>query len=110
MQLAQTTAVLESAGVGVLTAESPERALELFREHSGVLEATVLAADPGSDSARRAIETIRYLDEDAPIILLSAAAPVRMAESFADLGIAAFLKKPVHPLALAQKIREVARR
>ena len=110
VQLAQTTAVLESAGVGVLTAESPERALELFREHSGVLEATVLAADPGSDAARRAIETIRYLDEDAPVILLSAAAPVRMAESFADLGIAAFLKKPVHPLALAQKIREVTRR
>lgn len=110
VQLAETTAVLESAGVGVLTAESPERALELFREHSGVLEATLLATDPGSDAARRAIETIRYLDEDAPVILLSTAAPVRMAESFADLGIAAFLKKPVHPLALAQKVREVARR
>ncbi len=110
VQLAQTTAVLESAGIGVLTAESPERALELFREHSGVLEATLFAADPGSDAARRAIETIRYLDEDAPVILLSAAAPVRMAESFADLGIAAFLKKPVHPLALAQKVREAALR
>jgi PAS domain S-box-containing protein len=110
VQLAHITSVLEAAGVGVLTAESPERAVELFREHSGVLEATLLAADPGSDSARRAIETIRYLDEDAPVILLSSAAPVRMAESFADLGIAAFLKKPVHPLALAQKVREVARR
>ncbi len=109
-QLAQTTAVLEAAGIAVLTADRPEQAPELFRENQPQIKATVIAAEPGSDPARRAVESIRHLNAQTPVILLSAANPVRMAESFADLGIAAFLKQPAHPLALVQRVRDADRR
>jgi PAS domain S-box-containing protein len=106
VQLAQTTSILESAGLSVLTAGSLERAVVLFDEHHASLQATVLAAEAGDERSQQAVEALRHLDPRAPVVLLSSGDPLPLAESFAHLGIAAFLRKPVHPLALVQKVRQ----
>jgi PAS domain S-box-containing protein len=104
--LAETTAILQQAEIRVLTADSSERALELFWQRREGLAATVLAVEPGQLAAQALIEEMRRMDAAAPILLLSDSDPVAVAEQFADLGILAFLQKPTHPLALVQRIRQ----
>ncbi len=104
--LAETTAFLQQAEMRVLTADSSERALELFWQRRGDLTATILAVEPGQVGSHGLIEEMRRMDPVAPIVLLSDADPLAVAEQFADLGILAFLQKPTHPLALVQRIRQ----
>jgi PAS domain S-box-containing protein len=106
--LAETTAILQQAEIRVLTADSPERALELFWQRRDDLTATILAAEPGDLTSQALIEELRRLDPAAPIVLLSDSDPLAVAEQFADLGVLAFLQKPTHPLALVQRIRQAA--
>lgn len=104
--LAETTAILQQAEIRVLTADTSERALELFWQRREDLTATVLAVEPGQLTAQALIEEMRRMDPAAPIVLLSDSDPLAVAEQFADLGILAFLRKPTHPLALVQRIRQ----
>ena len=106
--LAETTAILQQAEIRVLTADSSERALELFWQRRDDLTATILAVEPGELTGQALIEEMRRLAPAAPIVLLSDSDPLAVAEQFADLGVLAFLQKPTHPLALVQRIRQAA--
>ncbi len=106
--LAETTAILQQAEIRVLTADSSERALELFWQRRGDLTATILAVEPGELTSQALVEEMRRLDPAAPLVLLSDSDPLAVAEQFADLGVLAYLQKPTHPLALVQRIRQAA--
>jgi DNA-binding NarL/FixJ family response regulator len=64
----------------------------------------VFDADAGE--IRSPLEALRAIASTADVILITTGDPVDVAEQVADLGIRAVLQKPVHPLALIQKIRE----
>ncbi len=105
--LADMTAALEEAGLHVLTAATQEESLRMFRDHRESLLAVVVDVGTAWEPSRETLAEMRGLDGRAQFVLVSGADPVLLAEQFADLGVAAFLTRPAHPLALIQKIREL---
>ncbi|MDH3456419.1 MAG: PAS domain S-box protein [Gemmatimonadota bacterium] len=105
--LAQAADALFAAGMRVMTAESHDAALDLLRVHGASIDATVLDADAAGSDLRRVLEAIRQHAPNTGILLVSGGETVDVAESVADLGIRTILRKPLHPLALIQKIREL---
>jgi PAS domain S-box-containing protein len=95
---------LRAAGLRVLTADAPAAAVDLLRVHGGAIRTAVFDADAGE--IRSPLEALRAIASTADLILITTGDPVDVAEQVADLGIRAVLQKPVHPLALIQKIRE----
>ena len=102
--LAAARDALKAAGLRVLTASSAAAAVDLMRAQPGAVRSAVIDADTGE--IRRPLEAFRALASTADLILITAGDPVEVAEQVADLRIRAVLQKPVHPLALIQKIRE----
>jgi AmiR/NasT family two-component response regulator len=49
---------------------------------------------------------VRSSGPETTIVLITESDPLAVAEDVADLGVRSILQKPVHPLALIQKIRE----
>ena len=98
---------LFAAGMRVMTAESHEAALDLLRVHGESIDAAVLDADAAGTGLRTLLEDIRQHAPNTGILLISGGDAVDVAESVADLGIRTILHKPIHPLALIQKIREL---
>ncbi|KPK07612.1 MAG: hypothetical protein AMS20_02480 [Gemmatimonas sp. SG8_28] len=62
--------------------------------------------DGDAQDLREHLEVIRAGLPDTALFLVTRGDPVRVAEQVADLGIKGILRKPVHPLALLQKLRE----
>jgi len=102
--LAAACDALRAAGLRVLTADSPAAGLDLARVHGGAVRSAVIDADAGE--IRGPLEALRAIAPTADLVLLTTGDPVDVAEQVADLRIRAVLQKPVHPLALIQKIRE----
>ncbi len=95
---------LSAAGISVLSADSLPAAVALVRERGAAIGRAVLDGD--ATDLREHLEAVRAAAPDLEVMLVTRADPVRVAEQVADLGIRAILRKPVHPLALLQKIRE----
>ncbi len=104
--LSDARAALEEAGMQVFTAESPEGAVALLQQPSGGIVAGVFAADPEEAPWRQVLEEIHRLAPAVPIVMIGAAEPVSLGRQFMDLGVVGVLQRPVHPLALIQRIRE----
>lgn len=102
--LAAARDALRAAGLRVLTADSPAAGLDLVRVHGEAVRSAVIDADAGE--IRGPLEALRALAPAADLVLITTGDPVDVAEQVADLRIRAVLQKPVHPLALIQKIRE----
>jgi hypothetical protein len=50
---------------------------------------------------------MRSLSDKARFVLVAGEDPIDQAERFGDIGVAGYMKKPIHPLGLIQKIREL---
>jgi PAS domain S-box-containing protein len=105
--LADAADALFAAGMRVLTADTQEAAIELLHMHGESIDAAVFDADQVGGGLREALEEARRYAPDTGIIVVTEDEPVEIAESVADLGIQTILRKPIHPLALIQKIREL---
>jgi PAS domain S-box-containing protein len=105
---AETLQSLQQAGIPVLEAGGLARAIQLLRDHAGTVTAIVMAVEPGERGADLTVEEFRRIDLTVPIIISSNEDRLVLAEQLADLEISAFLDRPVHPLALIQRIRELA--
>ncbi len=90
----------------VLKANSTESALDLVRLHGESIDAAVFDADVVGADLRSVLEVVRQFGPEARIVVLTDEEPVEIAASIADLGVRSILRKPIHPLALIQKIRE----
>jgi len=102
--LAAAREALRAAGLRVLTADSAAAAVDLLRLHGEAVRSAVIDADVGD--IRGPLESFRRIAAHTELVLVTLGDPVEVAEQVADLGIRAVLQKPVHPLALIQRIRE----
>ncbi len=102
--------LLQRASIPALEAGGLARAIQLLRDHAGAITAVLVGVEPGERGADLAVEEFRRIDRDVPIIVTSSEDRLVLAEQLADLNIAAFLDRSVHPLALLQRVRELAAR
>ncbi len=102
-ELAQS---LAQGGLTVVQAADAHEALEVYREHEADIGVTVLGAEPQDQGVARTIEALRRVQPDAPVVLVTADDPLALGPAVAHLGVRAFLRKPPHPLALVQAVRE----
>jgi PAS domain S-box-containing protein len=105
---AATLQSLQQAGILTLEADGMASAIDLLRDHAGAITALIMAVEPGERGADLTIEEFRRIDANVPIIITSNEDRLVLAEQLADLEISAFLDRPAHPLALIQRIRELA--
>ncbi len=102
--LAGASAALATAGLKVVHTDSWASAAETARRRGDAVVGTVAGADtPG---LRLQVESMRRAAPSTPVILVTQADPVAIAEHVADLGVRAILPDPVHPLTLLQRLRE----
>jgi PAS domain S-box-containing protein len=106
VELAMADDALRAAGMRVLTATSTESALERVRSHGESIDAVIFDADEVGEQLRSVLERVRSSGPETTIVLITESDPLAVAEDVADLGVRSILQKPVHPLALIQKIRE----
>jgi PAS domain S-box-containing protein len=104
--LAETRGGLAAAGLKVLSADTVQAAVDLLRVHGNTIAAAVFDADQLGDTLRSTMEQVRQYASDTGIVLVTSGEPVSVAEEVADLRIQSILRKPIHPLALIQKVRE----
>jgi len=105
-ELATADEALRATGKRVLTAGSTEAALELIRVHGESIDAAIFDAEHVGERLRVVLEEVRQYGPETNVVLVTDREPVEVAEGVADLGVRSILRKPVHPLALIQKIRE----
>ena len=106
-ELSDMRGAIEEAGLQVTVARDAYQGLEIFRATPEAFGLTVVDTSGAETETRRALEVMRSLAEQARFVLVAEDDPVDQAEHFGDIGIAGYLKKPVHPLGLIQKIREL---
>jgi PAS domain S-box-containing protein len=100
--------LLQRASIPALDAGGLARATQLLREHTGAVGCVLIGVEPGERGVDLMVEEFRRIDPDVPIIINSSEDRLVLAKQLADLNIAAFLDRAVHPLALLQRVRELA--
>lgn len=98
---------LEQAGWRVLRAHDLHDALERYRADAASIGVTVFGAEPQDPGIPKVIEALHRIDPDAVVILVTADDPLALGADVAHLGVRTFLRKPPHPLALVQAVRDV---
>jgi CheY-like chemotaxis protein len=96
---------LERAGLSVLRAEDGARAVEIFREHAQAIRLVVLDRTMPGESDAEALEDIRRIRRDVPVLLVSGYSQESSPQRFAGNQGNGFLQKPFLPEALLEKIR-----
>jgi two-component system cell cycle sensor histidine kinase/response regulator CckA len=103
LELAQE--FLERSGFEVLTAPGGREGVEVFRAHSGEVEAVVLDVVMSEGSAEEAFLEMRRIRPDVPVVLVSGYDKANALEVFAAHGISSFLHKPFEPEELVESVR-----
>jgi PAS domain S-box-containing protein len=97
-----TRAVLERAGVEVLSARTAAAAVELVRSQPDEVGVAVLDFPTDDPEFQRAVREIRQLGAGIRVIMFESETGSGDQSLWAD----AVVRKPLHPLALAQQVRE----
>ncbi len=98
--------VLKSKGYDVVTAETAEQGLRIFKEKKPdmvIVDLMMEEVDAGTNFVRE----LKVMREDIPVFMLSSVGnALNMNTNFADLGLKGVLQKPIEPdtlLALVEK-------
>jgi signal transduction histidine kinase/CheY-like chemotaxis protein len=102
LELAQE--FLERAGFEVLTAPGGGKGVEIFRTHSGEVDAVVLDIVMSEGGAEEALLEIRLIRPDVPVVLISGYDMENTLVGFAADDISSFLRKPFEPEELVQSV------
>jgi PAS domain S-box-containing protein len=98
---------LESAGYTVLAAKNGDEALDLCTNHPGMIHLLLTDVVMPKISGRQLADVIRALRENIKVLLMSGYTDDTVVRhGVAEAGIA-FLQKPLTPIALARKVRDV---
>jgi CheY-like chemotaxis protein len=98
---------LERAGLSVLRAEDGAQAAEIFREHADEIRLVVLDRTMPGGSGAGALEDIRRIRRDVPVLLVSGYSQENSAQRFAGKQVDGFLQKPFLPEALLERVRDL---
>ena len=98
---------LGRAGLRVLRAEDGDQAVEIFREHADAIRLVVLDRTMPGENGADALEDIRRIRGDVPILLVSGYSQESSAQRFAGKHVDGFLHKPFLPETLLEKVRDL---
>jgi two-component system cell cycle sensor histidine kinase/response regulator CckA len=100
-------AVLESAGLHVLTAGDGNQAIQVFREHASEIHAVLLDLTmPGMDGVE-VFHHIHAFQPEARVVLCSGYDEHEASDRMGEKRPAAFLRKPYHPRELLTLLNNV---
>jgi two-component system, cell cycle sensor histidine kinase and response regulator CckA len=98
--------VLEESGYAVLEASSPSHALELERDHGGEIDLLLTDVILPGLSGRELAEQLTARRPELRTLYASGYPADAIGDGFLEPGTA-FLQKPLTPVSLAQKVREL---
>ncbi len=101
--------VLERAGMHVLCAADGRAGVEDFRENADRIRVVLLDRTMPELSGADALEAIRKIRPDTPIVLVSGYSEERVQDELGGKGLAGFLKKPFLPETLLERVADVLR-
>jgi CheY-like chemotaxis protein len=104
------TAVLESLGLTVLTANDGREALETVQRPEVKVDVVLMDLTMPHMDGREAFQAIRRIHPDLPIILSSGYNEHESIQDFMGRGLAAFLQKPYTLQTLERTVLEVLAR
>ncbi len=99
--------VLTKRGFEVLTAQDGRSALDLYRLRKHEIRLVFLDRTMPNTDVAQVFRSIRELDPEARVILMSGYLEKEVLEGFGTAGLSGFLQKPFRPEDLLFKIREV---
>ena len=91
----------------MLTAQDSTRGLEVLNAHARELAAAIVAVSLSDSAAADLIGEVRAASPEAHLVLVSPDDPFALSERFGDLHVAAYLRRPAHPLTLVQTTRDL---
>jgi PAS domain S-box-containing protein len=98
---------LGRTGLRVLRAHDGAQAAEIFREHADAIRLVVLDRTLSGESGAQALEDIRRIRRDVPVLLVSGYSQEDSAQRFAGEHGDGFLQKPFLPETLLEKVRDL---
>jgi DNA-binding NtrC family response regulator len=98
---------LEEHGYAIHTADSGEKALELFREHTGAIDLVVLDLGMPGMGGRVCLEKLLEIDPDARVIITTGFGSQEEEQEMMRAGARGFLAKPAQISDILSKIKEV---
>ncbi len=101
-----TRSLLEKVGFEVLTAENGREAVDLFRLRPDVCLVILDLTMPVMDGAA-ALDQIRQVREDVPVLIFSGYSEQDAATRFAGKRLAGFIQKPFEANTLVATLREI---
>ncbi len=100
---------LSRSGLKVLTASNGFEAIAAFQNHRDAIDTIVLDLTMPKMGGEQALDELRELGCDVPILLSSGYSDTVVSERFQGKKIAGFLQKPFSPQELLDRIDEVTR-
>ena len=98
--------VLERAGFKVFTAADGRQTIEIFRRHAGDIVAVLLDLTMPHLSGSEALDEIRRIRSDVPVILSSGYGEEEAVKRLGAKGLAGFIQKPYLPPELLAKMKQ----
>jgi PAS domain S-box-containing protein len=99
--------LLTHLGYAVVAKTNPHEAVDLFRKQADQFDLVVTDQTMPTMSGEAFARAILEIREDIPIILCTGFSHIMSAEKAAQLGLRAFLMKPVNAAALAKTVKNV---
>jgi len=99
--------LLTHLGYAVVAKTNPHEALDLFRKQPDQFDLVVTDQTMPTMSGKVLAQALQDIREDIPIILCTGFSHNMSAEKAVEIGLSAFLMKPVNAVALAQTVKNV---
>ena len=100
---------LKRYGYTVVTGENGQEGVDRFREMHKEAVIVILDMTMPVMSGEEALDHMRQIDPDIPVVLSSGYNEVEAIRRFAGKGLAGFIQKPYTAAALAEKVQRVIR-
>jgi CheY-like chemotaxis protein len=100
-------AMLEHCGYAVLAAGDGREAVDIFREHASDITAVLLDMTMPVMGGEEALQQIRNIRPNVPIIISSGYSELVAREHFAPSAVTGFIQKPYTVAKLAEQIRTI---
>jgi len=104
--LVEVREVLERAGIPVLTARTSAAAVEVYRSESASVGIVLLGESDGGDDPAATIGQMRAIDPDVTVVMLLEEGKEAPGAGGTLPDATDMVRKPIHPLALVQHVRE----